>query len=186
MIRIALEGLPRAGKTTTIQKLVPLIEARGLSVQIVDTKTLETTAPLREKIKTLSPESEEYIHTQWEIRKLQGEALNTTEADIVLIDRYIDSTFATDVYGHGIPQETVTTALGDIPKPDLSILLTISNMERTKRGTGRTMHDESFAARVEDGFHKLASQPNHAIVSVDGKTEDEVAQECLSLILKKR
>jgi len=102
--------------------------------------------------------------------------------EIVLCDRYIDSTIAYQAYGRGSPVETVRelcAIAADSVFPDLTFLVDISYETSRKRLAARDAQTDrleqesaAFHERVRQGYLRLAdSEPR--IVRIDGERSQE-------------
>lgn len=104
--------------------------------------------------------------------------------EIVLCERYSDSTLAYQVWGRGLPEAfagPLIEACGFV-RPDLTVLLDIDvgTAERRLRGRGAADRIESagagFMARAAEGYRELARRSPERFVVVDASgSEDEVA-----------
>ncbi len=98
--------------------------------------------------------------------------------DIVLCDRYTDSTVAYQCFGRGLDVATINRLFEwcDFPKPDMTLWLSLS-LEKSRarmeaRGASdRIELDADLMSRVSDGFQALALQFPRRIVEVDGGEE---------------
>lgn len=94
----------------------------------------------------------------------------------VVSDRYFDSSFAYQGFGHNLPIETIETikkiVLGDF-KPDLTIFLDMDTEEalrRTdKRGDKNRFEDMNleFHRRVKEGFNYIVSKEKERFIRID-------------------
>lgn len=112
---------------------------------------------------------------------------NLVNNNIVICDRYADSTVAYQGYGRGLDLKLINVA-NEIAtqgiKPDLTILLDLSPEEGLIRkwGTKKQDHFEQlyidFHNRVREGFQKLASDDPKRWLKIDAtKSEKEIARE---------
>jgi len=109
---------------------------------------------------------------------------NLAKGNIVICDRYADSTTAYQGYGRGVDLKEVKVAndLGTQGlKPDLTILMDIPveiGLERKKNTKQDRFQSEnlSFHRRVREGYLKLAkSEPKRWLVIDAAKTKTEIA-----------
>lgn len=111
--------------------------------------------------------------------------------EVVLCDRFFDSTTAYQGYGRGLELDQIDTlnaaATGGI-NPDLTILLDIdpvTGLERaTRHGADRLeSEDISFHQRVREGFLAIAASHRDRVRVIDASgTVDEVAEQVAALI----
>ncbi len=200
---ITFEGPDGSGKTTQLDRLMPVLADYGLD-------TVRTREPggtyigdqIREVIMNMK---NKFMHPRTEIllfcssraqlvEELIRPALN--EGKLVLCDRYADSTMAYQGYGHGLDQDALTHLLefatGGL-KPDLTLLFDISAEAGLRRRL--TNHEEwnrmddyalQFHERVRNGYLAMAAaEPERwAVINADC-TPDEVHAEVVSILTKK-
>lgn len=170
-IFITLEGGEGAGKTTQIRLLSESLRAQGCDVVI--TREPGGT-PEAEKIRDLlvkrdggdwTPLAEcllLYAARQMHVEKLIKPAL--AAGQVVISDRFADSTRAYQSFGHGLPLETVESlhklSLGDFA-PDLTFILDLpvdAGLARAgKRMAVDNSHEDRFE-RIGGGFHERLRQ----------------------------
>ena len=110
------------------------------------------------------------------------------KGEVVICDRYSDSTLAYQCYGRGLPLEPVRAvvdfATGGL-RPDLTVLLDLDVAVglRRKRGRGNAPWDRfelagiEFAERVRQGYHQLATvEPERWLVLDAGRPLAEVEE----------
>lgn len=170
-IFITLEGGEGAGKTTQIRLLSDSLRAQGCDVVI--TREPGGT-PEAEKIRDLlvkrdggdwTPLAEcllLYAARQMHVENLIKPAL--AAGQIVISDRFADSTRAYQSFGHGLPLETVESlhklSLGDFA-PDLTFILDLPVDAGLVRAGKRMAVDNSHEDRFErmgGGFHERLRQ----------------------------
>jgi dTMP kinase len=194
---ITFEGTEGGGKSTQILRLADRLSARGLRVH-----------PLREPGGT--PIGEEIRHT---LKHSEGNHAMTPETelllmnasraqlvrevirprlaagDVVLCDRFYDSTIAYQGYGRGLDlqqvHQVIDFAVGGL-RPALTLLLRVpvevSEARRAARGSGLRDRfeeaDRDFFNRVERGFDALAVGDPARIKVVDAtRTLEAVAED---------
>jgi dTMP kinase len=197
---ITFEGTEGSGKSTQIERLARRLEAGGRAVRVV-----------REPGGTLI--GEEIRHT---LKHSQGNRAMTSEAELLLInasraqlvrevmdpalaagevvlcDRFADSSVAYQGYGRGLDREAVRRiirfAVGD-RRPDLTLLLAIplevSEARRAERVAGQSNGpvrdrfeeaDRGFFERVEAGYRAIAREEPDRVCVIDGtRPVEEVA-----------
>lgn len=191
---ITFEGLDFSGKTTQANRLIERLRAAGRTVQFIrepgGTRISERIrALLLDKTFSEMTETAELFlfsasRTQL-VREIILPALQRGE--IVVCDRYYDSTTVYQGYGRGLNLEAVrvinriATLAVD---PDITILMDIpiDEIERRKKAAGLTFDrmEESgreFYERVRAGYQELA-QREKRIVCINGmQTVEQVEQE---------
>lgn len=179
-IFITLEGGDGAGKTTQIHLLSEALRAQGRSVVV--TREPGGT-PEAEKIRDFlvkrdggnwTPMAEcllLYAARQMHVESLIKPAL--AAGQIVISDRFADSTRAYQSFGHGLPLETVESlnqiSLGDFA-PDLTFILDLPVEVGMARAGKRLADDNSQEDRFErigGGFHERLRQGFLAIARRD-------------------
>jgi dTMP kinase len=120
----------------------------------------------------------------------------------VTLDRFFLSTYAYQVHGRGLDENSVRganrLATGELV-PDLTILLTLSSAEGMRRADERGARDrmessgDEFHRRVEDAFTRFASldwQAAHPecgpIVTVDGAGSPDQVEAAIARVLAHR
>ncbi len=189
---ITFEGTEGAGKTTQIERLSRRIREMGHHVRMVREPG---GTPLGEEIRALlkhhpagqgmSAEAELLLMSASRaelVRKVIRPALDAGE--IVICDRFFDSTVVYQGYGRGLdlePIERITTLAVGATVPDLTLVLQVplevSEVRRAERlGKGSEPADRfdgagrDFFLRVEQGFEELLRRhPDrmHAVDAVD-------------------
>ncbi|WP_028280426.1 dTMP kinase [Arthrobacter sp. H5] len=200
---IAFEGGDGAGKSTQAKLLSEALELRGH-------KVLRTREPggtvVGEKLRSLVLD-----HGQGEI-DARTEALMFAAAraahvhqvilpalergDVVLCDRYIDSSVAYQGVGRGLGADSVLDvnlwAVEGL-RPDLTVLLDVEPHEgRGRRTAGNAAEDrlesepDHFHEQIRDAFlDRASSAPELYLVLTAGKPIDELAQYILTAALER-
>lgn len=188
---ITVEGIEGVGKSTNIDFLSSLIEAKGLSV--VSTREPGGT-PIAERIRALLLEHGEETMTDiaelllffaarsLHIHNAIKPALQTGQW--VVCDRFTDASRAYQGSGRGFNQDTINTLADWVQEglqPDLTILLDAPaeiGMDRAgRRGTADRLEIEKteFYARVREGYLALAeSEPERFAIIDASQTLDDV------------
>jgi dTMP kinase len=188
---ITVEGIEGVGKSTNIEFLSSLIEAKGLSV--VRTREPGGT-PIAERIRALLLEHGEETMTDiaelllffaarsLHIHNAIKPALQTGQW--VVCDRFTDASRAYQGSGRGFNQDTIDTLADWVQEglqPDLTILLDAPaeiGMDRAgRRGAADRLEIEKteFYARVREGYLALAeSEPERFAIIDASQTLDDV------------
>ncbi len=190
---ITIEGVEGSGKSTQIQLLAAYLRQQGLSVVV--TREPGGT-PLAERIRALLMEcGEETISPLAELLLYQAARAQHVDVhirpalergDIVLCDRYFDSTTAYQGAGRSI-EPAVIRQLNDLAARDAQPLRTFvldleaeEGLRRARlRGSDDRMMLETldFHKRIRDAFLHLAKEEPHRITIVDGARSVELIQE---------
>jgi dTMP kinase len=201
---LTFEGMDGSGKTTQMRRLGKRLRGRGRTV-------LETAEPggtaIGRKIRQilLDAASQELSPTAELLLYFASRAQNVDEAilpalergEIVLADRFTDSTLAYQGCGRGLGAEMVL-ALDRIAcrglKPDLTLLINIdvetslarARARNASRASGETRMDEQsteFHRKVYEAYHALAARDPQRVRVIDGsKGLDEVAQQIWEVV----
>jgi dTMP kinase len=195
---ITFEGLDGTGKSTQMRKLATALRASGYKV--VETREPGGT-PIGEKIRRVSLDSSTksldpfaemalmFASRAQHIAEVIRPALD--RGDIVLCDRFTDSTEAYQGSGRGLGREAVLTLhrvlCGNL-QPDLTILLdshpetSLGRARARNRSTAEQarkkakqhidenrfeQEHESFFLRVSDGYRAIARREPQRVVIVD-------------------
>lgn len=194
---ITIEGPDKAGKTTQIRKLKEYAENNSLDWVFAhnpgDTK-------LGARLREIVLDSEEHISDHAELMIYLADRAHHVETKlkpllkqgkIIVCDRFSDSTIAYQGYGRGIDVKTikiVDNLVCDGIKPDLTILLMVSEEEAQRRNKGTVDRLEAqnklFFVRVRNGYKTLAhEEPTRIkVIEVDGLSIEEVHDRMIEII----
>ena len=200
---ITFEGTEGGGKSTQINLLAARLRERGLTVH---TLREPGGTPIGEEIRhTLQHSAQNQAMTAEAelllmnasraqlVREVIRPALRAGE--IVLCDRFYDSTTAYQGYGRGLDLETVRRiiafAVGDT-RPDLTIILHVPiDVSEARRKTREAKQrdrmeelDRKFFERVEEGFKAIAAaEPKRVRVLDATESIDRVQEQIWSWVL---
>ncbi|MDD9898362.1 MAG: dTMP kinase [Candidatus Melainabacteria bacterium] len=194
---ITIEGPDKAGKTTQIRKLKEYAKDKSLDwVFAHNPGDTDLGARLREIVldcdEHISDHAELMIyladrahHVETKLKPL------LQEGKIIVCDRFSDSTLAYQGYGRGIDVNTIEimdNLVCDGVKPDLTILLMVSEEEAQRRNKGEIDRLEAqnklFFVRVRNGYKTLAREnPTRIkVIEVDGMSIEEVHERMIEII----
>ena len=200
---ITFEGIEGSGKSYQTKKLFKKIKKLGF-------KTILTREPggtrSAEKIRDVilddyfHPDSKEkfnkYTDTLLYLAARNEHVVNKIRPAIfrkknVICDRFIDSTFAYQVYGKGVDKNLVDVVhkniLGSI-KPDLTFILKVKiskALQRLKKRTKKNRYDKfsrGFYIKVQNAFIKIAKKNKTRYFIVDNSSDSHKTEK---IILKK-
>ena len=199
---ISFEGPEGSGKTLQIAALAEFLEAAGYPV-------LATREPggtgIGDQVRDILLDLDNTaMQARTEILLFQASRAQLVEevilphlarGDIVLSDRYADSTIAYQGYGHQVYLEQlksiVTFATGGL-KPDVSLFLDIDVEVGLRRKSGGEewnrldAFDLDFHRRVRQGFHQMvAEEPERWVVVDAAKARIEVQAEIRQIVLER-
>ena len=194
---ITFEGPDGSGKTTQAQLLYEYLQERGYPVFL--TREPGGTGigdQIREVLHSLEntemlPQTEILLYSASRAQ-LVGQIIrpHLARGEIVLCDRYADSTLAYQGYGHGLDLQVlrVITAFATSGlKPDLTIYLDIDVEEGLRRKlaahqTGEAewnrmdQQETAFHRRVRQGYLQMAAAEPERWVVIEGTQPVDVAQ----------
>ncbi|MDA0988982.1 MAG: dTMP kinase [Chloroflexi bacterium] len=184
---ITLEGGDGSGKSTQIKFLLRRLQTRHInSVAVREPGGTPLGNGLRQLLKfsdiPLSPEAELLLFNASRAQLVADVIQPALErGEVVLCDRFTDSTLAYQGYGRGIPLERVEAvnmaATGGL-KPDLTIFLDLSPEEGMgRRSTTRDRFEQRFEQkgimdfhqRVRKGYLELASKEPERWLTLDAR-----------------
>jgi dTMP kinase len=191
---ITFEGIEGSGKSTQLQRLAASLRERGRTV--VATKEPGGTA-IADRIRALLLDSKNVIDPIAEVLLFAASRRQHTvevirpaseRGEIVLCDRYADSTLAYQGFGRLLNLDQLRTlnrwATGDLD-PDLTLLFDLPEevgLSRAVRRNSNAAGDEGrfeaedlrFHRRVREGYRTLAvEEPSRfAVVDANGPIED--------------
>lgn len=190
---ITFEGLDKVGKSTQVDRLVTYLKSRGIKVTLVrEPGSTEISEQIRkilldkDNYGKISPLTELLLYNAARAQLVDSVIRPALEnGDIVISDRFYDSTTAYQGYGRGIDIGLIDSinmaATGNLV-PDLTILLSIGSIKDAvnnhKRfqssSTDDRLEKESleFRERVREGFLKIAKNEPRRFLVVDA--EDSV------------
>ena len=198
---ISFEGIEGCGKSTQIQFLADTLRAHGREVvmtrepggtalgQILRKLLLEPITPLAPGAEVLMMLADRAQH----IQEVIAPALNANQ--LVLCDRFLDSTIAYQGYGRKIDLSLLAqlnTFACDGYVPALTFLLDVPVAEglrraQKRRGNETADHFEvesvAFHERVRDGFLSVArAEPHRVRVLYSTRPLDVVRQEIVAIV----
>lgn len=192
---ITFEGTEGGGKSTQIQRLATRLQSLGRRVRLIREPG---GTPIGEEIRHtlkhsannhgMTPETELLLMNASRaqlVREVIRPALAAGE--IVLCDRFYDSTVVYQGYGRQLDlelvQSVIDVAVGET-RPDLTLLLRVplATSERRRATRGSTQRDRfeeadrEFFLRVERGYDAIAAAEPKRIRGIDAtRSIDEVA-----------
>jgi len=188
---ITFEGTEGCGKSTHIKKLAARLETEGHTVHTLrEPGGTDCGEPIRQLLKhgpdSLTAETELLLMNASRaqlVREVIRPALESGE--IVLCDRFYDSTTVYQGIGRGLNleevQRVIDFAVGDT-RPNLTLLLQVpleTSEERLARrmGTDRfEQADRAFFERVERGYRNLAQKYPERIHPIDADLSIEAVE----------
>ncbi len=195
---IAFEGVEGAGKSTQVELLRQALEKAGR--RVVTTREPGGT-PVGEQVRSILLDPASTLDARTEAllfaaarAQLVAQVIRPAleRAEVVLCDRYLDSSLAYQGAARGLGLEPVAAINGFATEgllPDLVVLLRVDPAEglaRQRGGRDRIeRQDLEFHQRVAQGFLDLAAADPDRFVVIDGAAPvDRVAAEVRAAVLR--
>ncbi len=195
---ITLEGPEGSGKSTQIERLAARLRASGVRVR---TTREPGGTPLSEEIRRIVKHARLPICPDAELllmnaarAQLLADVIRPARlaGEVVLCDRYIDSSLAYQGYGRGLDLERVRAltafTVGD-ERPDLTLVLLVppdvSRQRQARRDAAAGVSDRfgsadaSFHQRVAEGYRAIAREESDRVRSIDGTQAVEAVEAAL-------
>jgi dTMP kinase len=194
---ITFEGLDKVGKSTQVEKLLKYLKSKNLIVALVrepgSTEISEQIRNIlldRENAGKVAPVTELLLYNAARAQLVNDIIRPALErGEIVIADRFYDSTTAYQGYGRGIDIElihSINMAATNNLVPDLTVLMSIGPLEETIDNHQRFQSSSSddrleresleFRERVREGFLEIAKNEPQRFLIVDAEdTIDNVA-----------
>jgi dTMP kinase len=186
---ISFEGLDKVGKSTQVKLLLKHLKKNGVDPVLVrEPGSTETSERIREiladrsLVGKISPLTEFLLYSASRAQLVTEIIKPAIErGEVVVTDRYYDSSTAYQGYGRGIDIgfiDTVNKAATDSLVPDLTILLvadrSISNSKENIKRFSPDLFDDrlereflAFRKKVQAGFLKIARKEKKRFLIVD-------------------
>ncbi|MGT2721709.1 dTMP kinase [Streptococcus porcinus] len=202
---ITFEGPDGAGKTSVIEGLIPLLENINQTEMVVTREPggVAIAESIREVIldiqnTAMDPKTELLLYIAARRQHLVEKVLPAlNQGQIVLIDRFIDSSVAYQGAGRGLSKKDIqwlNDFATDGVKPDLTLYFDISPeiglariAKNKKREINRLdMEKIEMHQQVRKGYLELASEAPDRIVTIDAsKALDDVIAQAFGIIKEK-
>jgi dTMP kinase len=200
---ITLEGPDGSGKTSQVQPLVNYLHLKGYPIFATrepgGTSIGEQVRHILMNLEntSMNPRTETLLFCAARAQLVEEVVKPRLAAgDIVLLDRYADSTLAYQGYGHRnnlvqIKQllDFATSGL----KPDLTVLMDVDSetgLHRRQQGGGEWNRLDAYELelhqRVRDGYLKMANEDPNRWVVLDASQKPEVVQSNLRKVILER
>ena len=191
---VTFEGVEGSGKTTVAEAIAENLRQKGLTVTVTaEPRDTSVGRQIRQLLATVDErtawtETFLFLADRAEhVAKVIKPALERGE--IVLCDRFTDSTIAYQGFGLGLPLEWLTQ-LNSIATnglvPDLTLLLDIDPEKGLKRSQRETVFERrslDFHQRVRWGYLWLAKQEPHRVKVIDASQPlESVLTQALRLV----
>jgi len=196
---ISLEGIEGTGKSTQCRLLAGHLRQKGLAVtETAEPGGTQISLKIREILlsidsREMRPVTELLLYNAARVQHIEEVILPALQrGDIVITDRFSDSTIAYQGYGRNLDLSLIAS-LDKIAtsgmRPDLTIVLDIDVETglRRNRAIGKTdrleLEEVSFHEKVRGGFINLAANESARIKLVDcSGSIEEVHKETLGIV----
>ncbi|MCH8288474.1 MAG: dTMP kinase [Candidatus Marinimicrobia bacterium] len=205
-IFVTFEGIDGSGKSTQANSLLRRIQENGYNAVLFREPGGTRISEQIRQILLSTKHSEMAVITEVMLYSAARAQLTEEmivpglkENDIVVCDRYFDSTIAYQGYGRGISLEFIDALIKEAAKrvwPDITFLVDVDvELAEKRSGTiGRLdrieMETVEFKDTVIRGFREIASNDRDRIVVLDGSQEVEsltdIAWERIESLLRQR
>lgn len=198
----SFEGIEGSGKSTQIQVLSQYLNERGYQTSVLrEPGGTIFGEKLREAIlsskESLSSLAEAHLFASARAQLLHEKIIPKLKnpKNVVLLDRYIDSSFAYQGVARGLGIDEILRIHHTYPLclfPHVTFYLAISPEDSLKRQEARGQEKDyfesekfQFTQKLFEGFEKCSEIFNHRIVKIDGnQTRDDVSEQIKSTLLK--
>ncbi len=190
---ITFEGPEGSGKTSQIPKIKSYLQQ--MEYTVFSTREPGGTSIGDQIRKVLLTNKNTAMHPRTEILLFQASRVQLVEqeilprlarGEIVLCDRYADSTLAYQGYGHQVDLKVLGAIVGFATgglKPDLTLLLDLNvevGLQRRQKDGDINRLDAftlDFHRRVRAGYHQLAQAEPDRWVIIDAEQSHEAVQQ---------
>lgn len=199
---ISFEGPDGAGKTTVLEKILPLLRS-SLTQDIIATREPGGVA-IAEKIRhvildvthtNMDPKTELLLYMAARRQHLIEKILpSLSNGAIVLVDRFIDSSVAYQGYGRGLEIADIdwlNAYATDNRQPDLTLYFDVASeigLKRIAQNKNREVNrldleQLDMHQKVRQGYLELSRKNPHRVVTIDASQDLElVVEETLRII----
>lgn len=197
---ITLEGGEGVGKSTAAAGLAALLRGGGHKVMLTrepgGTKGAEAIRKLLlEQSVPLTPMAQTILHFAARADHVEQTIRPALErGEIVICDRFYDSTLAYQAYGQGVPTNDIQALIKLIRlTPDFTFLLELPEEQALQRLAARSRETDryedmggAFFKRVRDGFNLLALAEPERFIRIDARLPaNDVAEALHKVVLEK-
>ncbi|UCC44732.1 MAG: dTMP kinase [Candidatus Zixiibacteriota bacterium] len=196
---VTFEGIDGSGKSTQLWKAARFLRAQGYRV-----KTLREpgSTGVSERIRrilldrraTIAPTTELLLYAAARAEIVRREiAPALKRGEVVLCDRFYDSTTTYQGYGRGLDMRAIKTlhrmAVGDTV-PDLTFVLDVdlktASARRSKKPDRLESESRLFHNRVRRGFREIAKKESRRVKLVDGSRHiDDIFEDVRSHLVRR-
>jgi dTMP kinase len=196
---IVFEGLDGSGKTTLVGKIASKLRAEISARPVITTSDPKGTSVGLQILNVISTSNLDNTTEMLLFFAARSALVNLVicpalaRNEIVLCDRFIDSTYAYQCAGRGVSSDVVDDLCRNLPKPNLVIVLDVDNDTRLKRIANRgcsfdplESKPRDFFDRVRDEYIRRAYSNADRYVIVDANQSiDKVMEKVYGIIISK-
>ncbi len=199
---ITIEGMDGSGKTTQINLLKDFFEKQGKHVHVTrEPGGTRISEAIREIILNIDYQEMDYIteallYAASRAQHVAEYILPAIEkGDIVICDRFVDSSIVYQGMARGLGQEMVATINRFATRglePDVTFFLDLEHRQGMERKKNQQELDrlesekEYFHQKVRDGYKQLAKDNQKRMIDVDaGQSIEEVHQSIIKALKQK-
>ena len=197
---ITFEGGECSGKTTIIKELCKTLAEHNISyISTREPGGIDIAEQIRSiildvKNTAMTEETEALLYAASRMQHLKERVIPALErGDIVICDRFLDSSLAYQGYARGLGMESILKinhfALNHLP--DLTLFIDVQPEVALSRLANRDKSDRldleamEFHQKVYNGYDEVCKLYPDRIKRIDGNRDlDTICKECISLILK--
>ncbi|MBR9680642.1 MAG: dTMP kinase [Candidatus Altiarchaeota archaeon] len=194
---VSFEGIDGSGKTTLLSELGKLLEnQKEHTYHVTSFDKTEVYGLIKsytvEKKSIISPRALQVLYYAARVDHHENELKDALKSyDLVLMDRYVDSTYA---YCDPSDRKYLKNLNGSLPSPDLRVLISVPVSEALRRVDGRNskksiFEDPMTLENVSNSYHEIFEEyvcdGNGIIIDGLNKNPDFLAEEILGLVSEK-
>ncbi len=197
---ITFEGGECSGKTTIINELCKKLKEKEISyISTREPGGIDIAEQIRSiildvKNTKMTEETEALLYAASRMQHLKERVVPAIKrGDIVICDRFLDSSLAYQGYARGLGMESILKinhfALEHLPNLtifiDVKPEVALKRLENRQNKTDRLdLEDISFHQKVYEGYDKVCSMYPNRIRRIDGNRPlDIICEECIAIVL---
>ena len=193
---ISFEGLDGVGKSTILKRVQQKLEKDGYSVLVIrEPGTTQLSEKIRKLVKSDVPRSSmsEILLFMAARADMINSVLspNVKHTDVILLDRYIDSTVAYQGYGEGQDVEKIkqlNNMVVGVNQPNLTIYIDVPESEiesrmKTRSKKDRFETDKQFIKKVRKGYKEICKSNPDRVKTVTNLNVKEAVDKAYELVV---
>lgn len=193
---ISFEGLDGVGKSTILKRVQQKLEKDGYSVLVIrEPGTTQLSEKIRKLVKSDVPRSSmsEILLFMAARADMINSVLspNVKHTDVILLDRYIDSTVAYQGYGEKQDVEKIkqlNNMVVGVNQPNLTVYIDVPESEiearmKTRAKKDRFEIDKQFIKRVRKGYNEIRKSDPDRVKTVTNLNVKEAVDKAYELVV---